>query len=144
MRFWTRSRWLFCQAMADPSVAKLNNGVQSRASADAMARFTGASAEAREGAIIGPEGVLATSGQADRWADAGVALLDAADRAAGELSTHAHVATEEGEVFAVRCGDLAMVAVTPRYTLASLVFADMRAALRHARESSSPPIAEAA
>ncbi len=61
-------------------------------------------------------------------------------------ATHAHVATEEGEVFVVRSGDLAMVAVTARFTLASLMFADMRAALRLAREQSvpAPATAEAA
>jgi hypothetical protein len=144
MQFWTRSRWLFCQAMADPSVAERTEGAQSRAPDDALARFAGSSAEVREGAIIGPGGVLAASGRAELWADAGQALLDAADRAAGARATHAHVATEEGEVFAVRSGDLEMVAVTPRYTLASLVFADMRAALRRAHDESAPPIAEAA
>ncbi len=130
--------------MADPSVAERTEGAQSRAPAEALARFAGSSAEAREGAIIGPGGVLAASGRADRWADAGQALLEAADQAAGTRATHAHIATEEGEVFAVRSGDLAMVAVTPRYTLASLVFADMRAALRRAHDASAPPIARAA
>jgi len=130
--------------MADPFAAERTEGAQSGAPAEALARFGGSSAEAREGAIIGPEGVLAASGQADRWADAGHALLDAADQAAGTRATHVHIATEEGEVFAVRSGDLAMVAVTPRYTLASLVFADMRAALRRAHDASAPPIAEAA
>jgi len=89
---------------------------------------------------------LAETGPAARWADAGLALLAAADKAAGGRATHAHVATEEGEVFAVRSGELAMVAVTSRFALASLAFADMRAALRHAREPSgaAPATAEAA
>ena len=38
----------------------------------------------------------------------------------------------------MRSGDLAMVAVTARFTLASLMFADMRAALRLAREHPVP------
>jgi hypothetical protein len=40
------------------------------------------------------------------------------------------VATEDGEAFAVRLEELAMVAVTERFTLASLVIFDMRAVLR--------------
>ena len=62
---------------------------------------------------------------------AGLALLAAADKAAGGRATHAHVATEEGEVFAVaRAASDGRRDV--RFTLASLVFADMRAALRRA------------
>jgi hypothetical protein len=110
---------------------------------EAIARFSGASNEVRGCALVGPRGVLAASGSAPDWESASQALLDAADRAAGGRATHVHVATEEGEAFAVRAGELAMVAVTSRYTLASLVFADMRAALRHA--SAPPvPVAEAA
>jgi len=103
-----------------------------------VARFDGASPDVRGCVIFGAGGVLAASGPAARWADAGSALLDAADRASGTHTTHAHVATEEGEVFAVRSGDLAMVAVTARFTLASLMFADMRAALRLACEHPVP------
>ena len=129
--------------MADPSLAERIKGASPEASAQAIARFIGASREVRGCALMDAEGVLAASGPAERWEEAGRALLDAADQAAGAEATHAHVATEEGEVFAVRSGELAMVAVTARYTLASLVFADMRGALRHAREA-APAAAEAA
>ncbi len=135
MGSWTRSRSLFCQAMADPLVAE-------RDSRDRLARGLArcerigsglrlASAEIRGCAILGADGVLAASGDGERWGDAAQALLDAADRAAGATATHAHVATEEGEVFVVRSGrarDGRRDA--SRFTLASLVFADMRAALR--------------
>jgi predicted regulator of Ras-like GTPase activity (Roadblock/LC7/MglB family) len=130
--------------MADPSVAKRSREASPEASAQALARFTGTSAEVRGCAILGPDGVMAASGSEARWADAARALLDAADAAAGGSATHAHVATEEGEVYAVRSGELAIVAVTSRYTLASLVFADMRAALRGAREAAPAVTAEAA
>jgi hypothetical protein len=40
------------------------------------------------------------------------------------------VATGEGEVFAVRDDELAVVAVTERFVLASLTIFDMRAVLR--------------
>ena len=49
---------------------------------------------------------------------------------ADEPVTHAHVATEDGEAFALRHEGLAMVAVAERFTLASLMFFDMRAVLR--------------
>ena len=109
-----------------------------------MTRFLALSSEVRGGAILGPEGTLAASGSEDRWAEAGRSLLEAADRAAGEPASHAHVATEEGEVFVVRSGERAMVAVTSRFTLASLMFADMRAALREATEGVAATRAEAA
>ncbi len=60
-------------------------------------------------------------------------MLAAADRASGEPAVHAHVATEDGEVYLARDGDRAIVAVTERFTLASLMLADMRASLRDLR-----------
>lgn len=112
--------------------------------ADAASRFTDLSTDFRGCAIFRAGGVLASTGDAERWIEAGRALLDAADRAAGEPATHAHVATEEGEAFAVRLGELEMVAVTERFTLASLVLADMRAALREVAAALAAPEAEAA
>jgi len=127
--------------MADPSVAGATRGVVSTASTDASARaierFAALTSEIRGCAIFGPDGVLAASGGAEQWSEAGMTMLDAADRAAGARASQAHVATEEGEAFAVRLGDFAMVAVASRFTLASLVFADMRAALRDTRHRPS-------
>ncbi|CAN5572636.1 hypothetical protein BH10ACT11_BH10ACT11_16770 [soil metagenome] len=97
----------------------------------AVKRFSLLSAETRGCAILGPgDRSLAATGERKVWADAGSHLLEAADRAARGRCTQAHVATEEGEAYAVRLGDLAMVAVTDRFTLASLVLADMRSTLR--------------
>ena len=95
-----------------------------------VARFLALSADVRGCAVLEAGRVLASSGDPLRWGDAAVALLDAADRAASGAAEHAHVATEDGEVFAARTGDWAIVAVTERFTLASLVLADMRAVLR--------------
>lgn len=121
--------------MADPTPAEAATAV--------IARLGAASREIRGCALIGPDGVLACSGGAPAWEAASRSLLDAADRACDGVATHAHVATEEGEVYAVREGALALVAVTSRFTLASLVFADMRAALRTSRVAATPA-AEAA
>ena len=76
-------------------------------------------------------GALAASGERQVWGEAGSALLEAADAARpGGRTESVHVATEDGEAFALRQGELAMVAVTERFTLASLVVSDMRMILR--------------
>lgn len=110
----------------------------------AAKRFMELSAEFRGCAIFLPDELLAASGDAKSWLEAGQSILGAADRVAGARATHAHVATEDGEAFVLRAGDVAMVAVTDRFTLASLVFADMRAALREAGREAPPAAAEAA
>ncbi|MDQ3728003.1 MAG: hypothetical protein M3355_00280 [Actinomycetota bacterium] len=112
---------------------------------EAAGHFTALSPEIRGCAIIGPRGLAgSSSGDEAGWIEAARALLEAADRAAGTAASHAHVATEEGEAYAIRQGDFAMVAVTDRFTLASLVFADMRAALREAARAIAPATAQAA
>jgi hypothetical protein len=110
----------------------------------AASRFGSLSPEIRGCAILGPDGVLAASGAAGDWADPANGLLSAADRAAGGVASHAHVATEDGEAYAVRFAGLAMVAVTDRFTLASLVLADMRATLRELARGGARAVVEAA
>jgi hypothetical protein len=89
------------------------------------------SADLRGCAILDPEGqVIASTEGSRRWAPAAPAFLAAADAAGPEPAGHVHVATEEGEAFAVRQGNLAMVAVADRFTLASLMLFDMRTVLR--------------
>ena len=110
----------------------------------AAARFRGLSTEIRGCAIIGPDGILAATGDGAAWAAPGAELLAAADRAAGGVASHAHVATEDGEAYAVRLAGLAMVAVTDRFTLASLVLADMRATLRDLTRSAADVVPQAA
>jgi hypothetical protein len=87
------------------------------------------SPEMRGGAILDSREVLATSGDAAGWGEAAAALLAAADND-GEPAEQVHVATEAGEVFALREGDLTAVAVTERFVLAALMAFDMRAVLR--------------
>jgi hypothetical protein len=105
--------------------------VPSEAAEAAVARLREMSADLRGCALIGPGGqVLAATSAADRWGQAAGELLEAADSAGDQPAGHVHVATEDGEAFAVRLEELAMVAVTERFTLASLVIFDMRAVLR--------------
>ena len=97
----------------------------------AVARLTEMSPDLRGCAVLDGGGrALAASGDPDGWASAGAALIGAADDAAGEPASHVHVATEDGEAFAVRHEGLVMVAVAERFTLASLMVFDMRAVLR--------------
>jgi predicted regulator of Ras-like GTPase activity (Roadblock/LC7/MglB family) len=99
--------------------------------AGAVAYLTEMSADLRGCAVLDSGGeVLAASGDAQRWARGAKALFEAADGAGEEPVEHIHVATEDGEVFAVRDGEHALVAVTDRFALASLMVFDMRAVLR--------------
>ena len=87
--------------------------------------------ELRGCAILSEEGeVLAASGDPEAWGEAGHELIAAADAAGGEPVAHAHVATGDGEAFCVRESRYVAVAVTERFTLASLMIFDIRNALR--------------
>ena len=75
--------------------------------------------------------MLSASGDdPDAWGEAARELLAAADAAQAEPAAYAHVATEDGEVFCVREGELVGVAVTERFVLASLMVFDLRSVLR--------------
>ncbi|MGE5281448.1 MAG: hypothetical protein ACM3N0_03840 [Chloroflexota bacterium] len=107
------------------------DGETSGAAATALAYLDEMSPDLRGGAILDADGeVLAASGHADRWREDASALFDVADRAGEEPVEQVHVATEQGEVFALRHAGLAAVAVTDRFALASLLFFDMRSVLR--------------
>lgn len=89
------------------------------------------SPEMRGCAILGRDGsLLAASDNSVQWGDAARELVEAIDAAGPEPASHAHIATGDGEVFMVRDSDRVAVAVTERFTLASLVLFDLRAALR--------------
>lgn len=112
-----------------------SEAVSGEAAASALAYLTEMSPDLRGGAILDAEGgVLAASGRSERWRDDAAALLAAADGAGGEPVEQLHVASEQGEVFAVRQAGLAAVMVTDRFALASLLLFDMRAILRDLAE----------
>lgn len=97
----------------------------------ALAYLTEMSPDLRGGAILAADGaVLAASRSPDRWREDAATLLAVADRAGDEPVEQVHIATEQGEVFAVRHAGLVAVAVTERFALASLLFFDMRSVLR--------------
>jgi predicted regulator of Ras-like GTPase activity (Roadblock/LC7/MglB family) len=97
----------------------------------ALAYLTEMSPDLRGGAILAGDGaVLAASDHADRWREDAAALLGVADGAGEEPVEQVHIATEQGEVFALRHAGMAAIAVTERFALASLMFFDMRSILR--------------
>jgi len=98
----------------------------------ALAYLAEMSPDLRGAAIIGLEGevLAASAGERGRWHEDAAALFAAADAAEGVPVEQIHIATEQGEVFAVRNEGLAAVAVTDRFALASLLLFDLRSMLR--------------
>jgi hypothetical protein len=112
----------------DPSAARAPTVADAEV---AVARLAAMSSDVRGCAILGGDGEpLAASGELEPWGSAARGLLAAADAAAGKPVSHAHIGTEDGEVFAVRHEGLALVAASERFTLASLMLADIRSVLR--------------
>jgi predicted regulator of Ras-like GTPase activity (Roadblock/LC7/MglB family) len=117
--------------MADGETSGVAAAPANEAAAAALAYLTEMSPDMRGGAILAGDGaVLAASGRPERWREDVAALLAVADRAGAEPVEQVHIATEQGEVFAIRHAGLAAVAVAERFALASLLFFDMRAVLR--------------
>ncbi len=131
---------IFTQVM-DASAATVPSGE----SAEAALAFLGEmSPDLRGAAILGPDGrVLAASGEEpERWGEDAAALFALADAAEGTPVEQIHIATEQGEVFAIRNRGLSAVSVTERFALASLMLFDMRSMLRElagAAPSFGPP-----
>lgn len=105
----------------------------------AVARMGEMSPDLRGCAVLDAAGEALASSGGTGWARAGKAFLAAADAAGGEPASQAHVATEDGEAFAVREGGLAMVAVAERFVLASLMLFDMRTVLRDLASGNGVP-----
>jgi hypothetical protein len=105
--------------------------VLAEAADHALAYLTEMSIDLRGAAILDGSGtVLASTGDDCAWASGAERLLAAADSCEDEPVSQTHIATEQGEVFAVRAEGLTAVAVTERFTLASLMAFDLRAVLR--------------
>jgi predicted regulator of Ras-like GTPase activity (Roadblock/LC7/MglB family) len=108
-----------------------SEAISGEAAEGALAYLTEMSPDLRGAAILGSDGaVLAASSDPDRWAEDAAALLAVSDRAGDEPVEQVHIATEQGEVFALRHLGLTAVAVSERFALASLMFFDMRSVLR--------------
>lgn len=108
------------------------NAPSSESAEAALAFLTEMSPDLRGAAVLGPQGeVLAATGEEqERWGEDATTLLAAADAAEETAVEQVHIATEQGEVFAIRHQGLTAVAVTERFALASLLLFDMRSMLR--------------
>jgi predicted regulator of Ras-like GTPase activity (Roadblock/LC7/MglB family) len=115
--------------MPDAAATALPSGESAEAALEFLSEM---SPDLRGAAILGPEGeVLAATGEEpERWREDAAALFAAADAAEGIPVEQVHIATEQGEVFAIRNAGLAAVAVTERFALASLLLFDLRSTLR--------------
>jgi len=114
--------------MADAAATEV---VPGDAAGAALAFLAEMSPDLRGAAILDAAGaVLAAAGDHGSWGEDAATLFGIADRAGGEAVEQIHIATEQGEVFALRHGGLAAVAVTERFALASLTFFDLRSTLR--------------
>jgi len=114
--------------MAD---VETNGVVSGQAAEGALAYLTEMSPDLRGAAILDSGGaVLAATSEPNRWREDAAALLDVSDRAGEEPVRQVHVATEQGEVFALRHAGLTALVVSERFALASLMFFDMRSVLR--------------
>src|SRR5690348_1549880 len=125
--------------MPDAAAATTPSGEAAEA---ALEFLTEMSPDLRGAAILGPDGeVLAGTGkEPERWAEDAAALFEVADGAEDVPVEQVHIATEQGEVFAVRNAGLAAVTVTDRFALASLMLFDMRSTLRQlASPNFGPP-----
>jgi predicted regulator of Ras-like GTPase activity (Roadblock/LC7/MglB family) len=117
--------------MPDGETSGVREAPAGDVAASALAYLTEMSPDLRGGAILGADGVvLAATDSPNRWREDAAVLLEAADRAGAEPVEQIHIATEQGEVFALRHAGLAAVAVSERFALASLMFFDMRSILR--------------
>jgi predicted regulator of Ras-like GTPase activity (Roadblock/LC7/MglB family) len=117
--------------MPDGETSGVDTAPGGEAAEGALAYLTEMSPDLRGGAILAGDGaVLAASDNPNRWREDVAALLAVADRAGEEPVEQVHIATEQGEVFALRHAGLTAVAVTERLALASLLFFDMRSILR--------------
>lgn len=114
--------------VSDPSTSAPASAADAES---ALEQLEAISADFRGGAILASTGkVLAATGEHETWQVAGSALFEAADAAAGEPVSHAHVGTEDGEVFAVRESGFALVAAAERFALSGLMLFDIRSVLR--------------
>lgn len=96
----------------------------------AVAKLREMSLDLRACAILDEDGDLLAASEPGEWAAQAAALWRAAEVRGRSRPTQVHVATEAGELFAVRRQAASAVAVTERFALASLMFCDLRAALR--------------
>lgn len=107
----------------------------------AIARLEEMSLDLRACAILDADGEQLAASSAADWSGCASELWSAATDASRPPPSQIHVATIEGEVFLVRLsGGSSAIAVADRFALASLMFCDLRAALRALDAPAAEPV----
>lgn len=96
----------------------------------AVERLVGMCAGLRSCAIVTADGRVLAESAPNGWGEQVPRLWEVLDAAPGPRANGVHVASEAGEVFATRSGRLTAIALSERFALGSLMFCDLRAALR--------------
>lgn len=113
------------QQMADGHVASADLTPEG-----AVEHLVESSPDLRAAAILDSSGELVAATGPNDWSERGREIWDAAGWR-GDDPAQIHIATEAGEVFALRAADgTSVIALANRFALASLMFCDLRAALR--------------
>lgn len=89
-----------------------------------------ASTELRGAAVFDADGSQLGATDGRDWQPLAERLWESADGPGLDPALQLHVAAEEGEVFAIRGKGCSVVATADRFTLASLMFCDLRAVIR--------------
>jgi hypothetical protein len=96
----------------------------------AVAGLMEASTGLRSCAILDSTGAVVAESAPNEWAVGATEIWSSAADESRPEPTQVHIANEYGEVYAVRGPAGSAIAVTDRFTLASLMFCDLRSALR--------------
>lgn len=98
----------------------------------AVAKLVELSADLRGCALVDAGGTVLASSDEAPWGERTTELWAAADAAGLGAApvTQVQIGGEGGELFATRADGITAIAVTDRFALASLMFCDLRAALR--------------
>ncbi len=97
---------------------------------DVVAELIEESAGLRSCAVIDERGGVLAATDPRGWAPQAERLWRAAAGPAGANPAYVHVAIDAGELFAVRDEHFTVIGVADRFSLASLILCDLRAALR--------------
>ena len=108
----------------------MSKGYSTAASTAAVEELVAETAGVRAAAILDSRGEILAATDERAWSEAIAEIWSAAEVDGKPEAVQVHVATERGELFAVRAPAGTAVSVTERFALASLAFCDLRAALR--------------
>jgi len=100
----------------------------------AVGKLAELSADLLSAALVAADGTVLASTDEAPWSERTAQLWEAADSTSASTGSGSvnqlHIAADAAEVFAVREEGVTAIAVTDRFALESLMFCDLRAALR--------------